>query len=679
MKGKRTFATVLALGLMLSLMAGLGQAQGPVSQGITAPQAQVGTAFTYQGQLKNASGLVDGTCDFRFSLWDALNGGTQVGTTQTKTNVTVSEGLFTVELDYGADFWVFSGSAYWLQIAVRCPAGSGTYTALSPRQPLTPAPYALSLRPGATIHNTTPGSTNHGLALYSDDAIGLVVGSAGGDGVSVSSAGDDGVSVYSADGSGVEIGSVGQDGVVVNQVGSPTTTASSTLKNGFEVAGAQGYGLYVGQADQGGVYVNQAGDDGVYVGRAGNPTNTFPQTGKNGFEVAGTEAVGLQVGRADIYGVWVNSAGYIGVGVTAAGTDGMLVYRAGNASTTVSSSANNGFELNGAEGYGLFVGQADLDGVYVNSATYDGLRLASAGWDGVAVDSAVASGLYVASTGGDGVNVNEAGDDGVYVFKAGSPSTTSTDAHKNGFEVAGAQGYGLYVGRADMAGVVVNTAGSDGVYVNQSAGNGFSVAAATTDGVFAHTTNASHNYGLYTPDNLYSLNYHLAGALMLVAQSGESGDLEPGEVVAVSGVGAVFADGEAPVALVQRAGPGSNIMGVVYSRFVAEEEVREIEHEGQVEQQTSLHAHSAEGPIAPGDYLLVVVTGAAQVKAEALSEGVLPGDLLAASAGGLATSAAPAEINGLAYYPPGSILGMAMEPLDATQGSGLIWVLVNPR
>jgi hypothetical protein len=629
MKGKRTFATVLALGLMLSLMAGLGQAQGPVSQGITAPQAQVGTAFTYQGQLKNASGLVDGTCDFRFSLWDALNGGTQVGTTQTKTNVTVSEGLFTVELDYGADFWVFSGSAYWLQIAVRCPAGSGTYTALSPRQPLTPAPYALSLRPGATIHNTTPGSTNHGLALYSDDAIGLVVGSAGGDGVSVSSAGDDGVSVYSADGSGVEIGSVGQDGVVVNQVGSPTTTASSTLKNGFEVAG--------------------------------------------------TEAVGLQVGRADIYGVWVNSAGYIGVGVTAAGTDGMLVYRAGNASTTVSSSANNGFELNGAEGYGLFVGQADLDGVYVNSATYDGLRLASAGWDGVAVDSAVASGLYVASTGGDGVNVNEAGDDGVYVFKAGSPSTTSTDAHKNGFEVAGAQGYGLYVGRADMAGVVVNTAGSDGVYVNQSAGNGFSVAAATTDGVFAHTTNASHNYGLYTPDNLYSLNYHLAGALMLVAQSGESGDLEPGEVVAVSGVGAVFADGEAPVALVQRAGPGSNIMGVVYSRFVAEEEVREIEHEGQVEQQTSLHAHSAEGPIAPGDYLLVVVTGAAQVKAEALSEGVLPGDLLAASAGGLATSAAPAEINGLAYYPPGSILGMAMEPLDATQGSGLIWVLVNPR
>jgi len=30
-----------------------------------------------------------------------------------------------------------------LQIAIRCPAGSGNYTTLTPRQPLTATPYAL--------------------------------------------------------------------------------------------------------------------------------------------------------------------------------------------------------------------------------------------------------------------------------------------------------------------------------------------------------------------------------------------------------------------------------------------------------------------------------------------------------------------------------------------------------
>jgi hypothetical protein len=110
----------------------------------------MGTAFTYQGQLKNASGPVDDDCDFEFSLWDAVGsgeppiGGAQVGATQAKTNVAVSDGLFTIpDLDFGGA--AFNGEARWLQIAVRCPTGSGTYATLAPRQALTPAPYALAL------------------------------------------------------------------------------------------------------------------------------------------------------------------------------------------------------------------------------------------------------------------------------------------------------------------------------------------------------------------------------------------------------------------------------------------------------------------------------------------------------------------------------------------------------
>jgi hypothetical protein len=42
---------------------------------------------------------------------------------------------------------------------------------------------------------------------------------------------------------------------------------------------------------------------------------------------------------------------------------------------------------------------------------------------------------------------------------------------------------------------------------------------------------------------------------MIVAQAG--GDLEPGDVVVVSGLGAPFAGGDFPAPLVRRAGAGS--------------------------------------------------------------------------------------------------------------------------
>jgi hypothetical protein len=101
----------------------------------------MGTAFTYQGQLKKAGNPVNGTCDFQFSLWDAATGGAQISSSQAKAGVTVSNGLFTIpDLDFGAG--AFQGDARWLQIAVKC-AGDASYVTLSPRQPLTPAPYAL--------------------------------------------------------------------------------------------------------------------------------------------------------------------------------------------------------------------------------------------------------------------------------------------------------------------------------------------------------------------------------------------------------------------------------------------------------------------------------------------------------------------------------------------------------
>jgi hypothetical protein len=112
--------------------------------------APMGTALTYQGQLQQSgsgnitgqpqSGPVTGICDFRFSLWDAVTNGNLVGATQTNSAVSVSNGLFTVTLDFGAG--AFNGDARWLDIGVRT-SGGGAFTNLFPRQLVPLAPYAL--------------------------------------------------------------------------------------------------------------------------------------------------------------------------------------------------------------------------------------------------------------------------------------------------------------------------------------------------------------------------------------------------------------------------------------------------------------------------------------------------------------------------------------------------------
>ena len=109
--------------------------------GLAAVSLAMGTAFTYQGQLKGTGGApVTANCDLTFALYDALSGGAQVGTTVTKSGIAVTSGLFTTSLDFGSA--VFDGSDRWLQITAKC-GSDATATTLSPRQALTPAPYAL--------------------------------------------------------------------------------------------------------------------------------------------------------------------------------------------------------------------------------------------------------------------------------------------------------------------------------------------------------------------------------------------------------------------------------------------------------------------------------------------------------------------------------------------------------
>jgi hypothetical protein len=110
-----------------------------------APALAQGTALTYQGELQSSGLPVNSAADFEFSLFTALTGGTQVGPTITRSGVSVSSGLFTTAVDFGVNAYT-SNQTLFLQVAVRNPAGSGSFVTLGSRQLLTPTPFSLATR-----------------------------------------------------------------------------------------------------------------------------------------------------------------------------------------------------------------------------------------------------------------------------------------------------------------------------------------------------------------------------------------------------------------------------------------------------------------------------------------------------------------------------------------------------
>jgi hypothetical protein len=129
-----------------------------------------GTAFTYQGRLTENGAAANGANDFTFTLYDDASGGATVGVSNVVNDLAVTNGLFTVTLDFGA---AFDGNARWLQIGVRPGASAGAYNNLVPRQPITATPYAMralsadSAGSATTAASVAAGAVNN-LALAND-------------------------------------------------------------------------------------------------------------------------------------------------------------------------------------------------------------------------------------------------------------------------------------------------------------------------------------------------------------------------------------------------------------------------------------------------------------------------------------------------------------------------------
>jgi hypothetical protein len=138
------------LSIALTLLAGVHQALAQ------------GTAFTYQGRLSNGASPASGSYDMKFTLYATNLTGNAIAGPVTNSAIAVNNGLFTTTLDFGDG--VFTGTNLWLDIFVRT-NGSPSFTELTPRQPVTPVPYAITAEnantlPGLTVQQNTNGAPN---------------------------------------------------------------------------------------------------------------------------------------------------------------------------------------------------------------------------------------------------------------------------------------------------------------------------------------------------------------------------------------------------------------------------------------------------------------------------------------------------------------------------------------
>ncbi|MFL5807790.1 MAG: hypothetical protein ACJ8CR_39430, partial [Roseiflexaceae bacterium] len=267
----------------------------PAPNSAIAPAAQAGTAFTFQGQLKKNGGAFSGACSFQFTLFDAAAGGAQVDTPRT-VNATVTNGLFTAQLDFGNQF---TGQARWLETAVKC-GGDSAFIPQSPRLSMTASPYAIGLIPGAVVRGGSATAAIIGESQTFQGVVGRSAAtfSAGIQGENSSSG--PGVTGYSSSGAGVQgNGSIGVDGTGQN------SGVRGTSENGAGVYGASSNASAVFGESQNFQGVVGRSHGTISAGVQGENDNSGP--GVRGYSTSNAGVWGTSDGAFGVYGESANN------------------------------------------------------------------------------------------------------------------------------------------------------------------------------------------------------------------------------------------------------------------------------------------------------------------------------------------------------------------------------------
>jgi len=407
----------------------------------------MGTGFTYQGRLIDSNEPADGLYDFQFKLFSyPYSGGIghpPLGTTDIN-EVDVIDGHFTVELDFGAD--VFNGSARWLQIGVRPGElnDPNEYAILTPRQELTPTPYALYAKTvgadadgdwmidGDDMYSIPSGNVGIGTTSL-DHKLSVVASEPGGTAVygQASATGD--VNSY-----GGYFESLGKYGVGVYARG---------VSIGLEASGSDSGVMAYSSADESrcGYFEARGNYSTGVIGEATGDPGTGVSGKASGYGVlgvgVGNSGVGVK-GKAIAYGDVENYGGYF----VANGNSGRGVYG----------------EATGNSGVGVY-GKASNAESYINRGGYfeatgdfgQGVYGSAWGSNGVGVSGCALNSGNITNYGGSFLAYGQKGR-GVY-----GEAPASGDANNYGgyFVARGKSGRGLYAYAPGSNGIAVDGSG----------------------------------------------------------------------------------------------------------------------------------------------------------------------------------------------------------------------------
>jgi hypothetical protein len=230
-KNKKIAAVVGMVVLAVALLASQVVASPPMGSGDSIVESKI----NYQGQLTDSAGNpLDGAYDMEFRFYDSGTDGSQVGSNITENDVEVTNGLFNVKLD--VDQRDFNGKGLWLQMRVR-PSGGIWDDWMTPRQEILPVPYALSLKPGATMSASMEASVltaentaiGHGIEGKADAGCGVRGQSSSGYGGCFSSSTGYG-GLFSSDNDGFDLvldGAVGRISTYPNDQNSDLVLSSN--------------------------------------------------------------------------------------------------------------------------------------------------------------------------------------------------------------------------------------------------------------------------------------------------------------------------------------------------------------------------------------------------------------------------------------------------------------------
>jgi hypothetical protein len=323
---------VLVVSFLLVGAAGALPARAPGQPGDhSLAQSIVSETIGYQGYLTDSDGdPLTGTYTMRFELFRQLSGGAPVFESGPLT-VAVSNGLFHIGLDVPQS--LFDGGPLWLAIIVNAET-------LSPRQQIRPAPYAMSLRPGATVRQVATGTavqveSTEGIGLHGAGRVyglyGTNTGAAQGSGYGGYFESTTGIGVYgqsTAQSSGNNLYAPGVQGHSTYGVG-VYGTSDSAFSVGVFGRVATGYGVHgisdgIGTGGVGQAY-------GVY-GASAAPTQG---SGYGGYFVSNT-GIGVhgestaQLSGNNLYAPGVSGYSQHGVGIYAQSGIGVAGYLDGD-------------------------------------------------------------------------------------------------------------------------------------------------------------------------------------------------------------------------------------------------------------------------------------------------------------------------------------------------------------